>query len=1554
MRSRAALAGLVTAAATASGALAQGNRLAHLGSHDPYYLGRGFARLATPQWVGEAGVEAVAILSIDDLRAPEPYEAFLRPVLERLKEIDGHAPVSVMVNALAPDHAIVARWLAEGLSLETHTEAHPCPLLAGGDLAAARATYESCIENIAAAAKTAPVAFRMPCCDSIDSVSPRFFAEIFEQTSPSGAFLALDSSVFQLFTPDEPSHPRELVLDARGEERFRPYLPADRSFANWIEDHPFPYVIGSSVWEFPCTVPSDWQGQHRFEPNDPRTLEDLKAALDLCVRAQGVFTLVFHPHGWIRNDQVVELVDHATERHGRGLRFLTLREALARLEANVLVGQPLRRADGTWNGVLLLDLDGDRYQDVVIGNEQMLRTRRWRPGEQGWEESDFPLPLVQQDERAQWIETGARFGVSRDDRAWLLACTETSRAAWRFDGERWVEAPERLRGLEIDGEPLLTARRGRDFGVRMRDIDGDGECEVLAASPRGSAVFRWDAVAARWAPLPFGFPPGIPIVDGEGRDAGLRFVDLDDDGREDLVASNERGSSVHLFASLATGWSRKGLAAAAGDPGRLPPITERGREAGAWFHSRRMWVQNEHTATLPNHVEQRAFRELVAGAERGPRNVEHARRAQHPPPRFVVELAACEPEVQDPIAFDWDARGRLFVVEMADYPTGERGGGRVKLLEDEDGDGRYESATLFLDDLAFPTGVTPWRDGVLVTCAPDILFARDTDGDGVADERQALYTGFVEGNPQHRVNGLWWGLDGWYWGANGDSGGEIVSVKTGERADIGGRDFRIHPASGRIEAVTGMTQFGRTRDDWGNWFGGHNSEPFRHYLLEERYLARVPLLDLPPPRVDVTVESGAAPVFPLSPQEDRFNDLWALDRFTSACSPSIYRDELLGPAYAGNVFVCEPVHNLVHREVIERAGASFRSRRAPSEARSEFLASSDPWFRPTMVRAGPDGALWIADMARAVIEHPEWIPDDWEARIDLYEGSELGRIWRVLPRGTEPRPIPDLAAQPSSELVRALGSPSGWVRDCAQRLLVERADASVAPELAVLARGGESALARLHALCALEGLGRLDPELVRAALHDPEAGVRANALRLAEPFLAIDGDLTAAAAEVVDDPDPGVRLQLAFSLGAADSPAASRALAGLLQRSADDPHLHAAAASSLSPALLAPVAGVLLDGDASLDVAVARTLVVVATLRREAGVLNATLSAFGEGSWAPRLELFAAFFETGDRFGLSIVDLLALLDTAGAELLEESFGYARVLVANVEEAAEVPVAVPGLLGRDQNAWIVEHDVELLGTLLSPDRSADLARAALRALDRIDHPAVAVRLLESFDGFSPALRSEVITVLLHRVDRATALAGALEAGRIAPVALDAAQRARLLEILDDDRRARLSRFLVPGAVTARSGVLERYCLAVASLTGDADAGRERFVERCAACHLVAGVGRSVGADLDAFDDLSDAALLEAVLDPNRAVEARYLSYTLVTTGGEMFGGLVQEERSHDLVLVDSSGQARTFLRTEISDLRSSGLSFMPSGLENDLSPQDLADVFAFLRRARPRR
>ncbi|TXT22155.1 MAG: membrane-bound dehydrogenase [Planctomycetota bacterium] len=484
-------------------------------------------------------------------------------------------------------------------------------------------------------------------------------------------------------------------------------------------------------------------------------------------------------------------------------------------------------------------------------------------------------------------------------------------------------------------------------------------------------------------------------------DLGVRFVDINEDGFEDLLVSNRNDYLVRLFDPATRSWTHEVVSGKRGDKPaeqELPPIVRAdGSNNGFWVHQRQLVWMNEDTAKSKDLVERRSFEQLLTSSRRsdnpvrpdannappaeattsknenradkivrptndsdGPKSPEASLKMMQVKLGYRIELVAAEPLVRDPVAFDWGPDGKLWVAEMADYPLGvpdgeldtententegtekkksepqpsvksvssvsnkfdyKKGGGRVRFLEDTDGDGKYDKSTVFLDKLNFPNGVMPWRDGVLISAAPEVLFARDTNGDGRADEVKVLLTGFGEGNQQHRVNGFSWGLDNMVHCANGDSGGQIKVIGTvprpsgsgpatttrplpngrgtdaefiGKVIDIRGRDFRWNPDTGELDPTSGQTQFGRNRDDFGNWFGNNNANPMYHFVLDDFYTRRNPHVALPDPRKQVSITPGPSPVFPISRTLSRFNDFAMANRFTSANSAMVYRDELL-------------------------------------------------------------------------------------------------------------------------------------------------------------------------------------------------------------------------------------------------------------------------------------------------------------------------------------------------------------------------------------------------------------------------------------------------------------------------------------------------------------------------------------------------------------------------------------------------------------------------------------------------------------------------------------
>ncbi len=1552
------------------------NRLTHLDETDPFHPNLSAPRLTTPQWIGEDGVEAVVILAIDDLRETEKYEKFLRPILERLKKIDGRAPVSILINAVTTTDPRLQAWLAEGLSLEVHTLAHPCPCLAKGDFNAASNTYHGGVELLNQIPGNHPVAFRMPCCDSMNSPSPRFYAEIFNRGNEAGQFLTLDSSVMNLPTPADPSLPRGLVLDAAGRERFRKYFPTVTNavtkvslehFGTVIENHPYPYVIGKMCWEFPATVPSDWEAFNVHGSTNATTLADWKAALDITVLKQGVFTFIFHPHGWSSPEQFVEFIDYAVSQHGRKVKFLNFREAQDRLNANLLAGQPLRTPDGQDNGVRLLDLNNDGYLDVVLGGTTSPRTRVWEPQRRTWTETPFPTPVTGPGSDGKTrVETGVRFGiVSADGFATALLRNETVAGAWHYDGRQWVAEPTLLAGLELQGKPILTSAGGHDRGVRLRDVDRDGRCEILVGNDTQNGVLAWSPEEKAWKRLPYALPEGTAIVDAEGRDAGLRFVDLNDDGYEDAVFSNDNRFSVHIYIATPKpwlgwerGWTFRVAGGPHGIPGDLPPIVSTGAHPnnGAWFHDRQMWWQNEGTDRLPDKVERRTFTQLLTGEESPPKSPADSLAAIRVRAGFKVELVASEPLVMDPVAFEWGADGRLWVVEMRDYPLGLDGkgkpGGVVKYLEDTDGDGTYDKATVFLEGLNFPTGIMPWRNGVLISAAPDILYAGDTDGDGKADLRKTILSGFGEGNQQHRINGFEYGLDNWVYAGNGGSNGDLRSVATGTTAKLRGHDLRFRPDDGRFELVAGQAQFGRRRDDWGNWFANANPTWLWHYLLPEHYLLRNPQLAVATTRETLANYANPTRVFPISRPQQRFNWPDAANNLTSANSPTPYRDDLFGPQFAHAVFISEPAQNVVHLELLEENGVTFTSHRAGDEQDREFLASGDNWFRPTMLKTGPDGALYIADMYRLVIEHPEYFPEELKGRPDLRFGEDKGRIYRVFPTNAPVRRILRLDRLDPAGLVAAMDSANGWQRDTAQRLLVQAGRPGPVAALEKLATLSSNPKSRLQALCTLDGLAALTPTLLIAALHDSHPAVREHALRLGETTLPGSGPLQEAVLALVRDPALRVRYQLAFTLGEWGDPRAARALATLAENDRADAHLSTAVlssstphADSMIPFLLRP------DAPAPPPVPVLAPLLALVAGPGHEAVLRQALDRIAQpvdgrlATW--QLAAFAGFLDALER-RQGGVD--TLYKDAGGTLratfpaMDALFRQARQTALDGAGGEPDRLTAIQLLGRGRNE--VDADLDRLGSLLQPQEKGTLQQAALNGLKRSSSPKVGAVLLAHWKSYGPAFRVEVLNILVTRPEWMRPLLGAIEAGQIAPGEISPLHQEKLRVHPDQPIRERARKAFATRDAD-RQKVVTRFA-GVNELLGDANRGAPLYRQNCLPCHRLKGEGNTLGPDLGTMSDKPIGTLLVAILDPNQAFETRYVNFTATTRDGRELSGIIAAETPNSITLRNAGGIDEVVLRGELKDLASSGRSIMPEGFENTFTPQALGDLIAYIR------
>ena len=924
-----------------------------------------------------------------------------------------------------------------------------------------------------------------------------------------------------------------------------------------------------------------------------------------------------------------------------------------------------------------------------------------------------------------------------------------------------------------------------------------------------------------------------------------------------------------------------------------------------------------------------------------------------------VELVASEPLIQDPVAIDWGPDGKLWVVEMRDYPTGlhENGtfGGRIVTLESTRHDGRYDKSTVFLDHLRMPDGIMAWGKGVLICTAPDVLYAEDTTHCGKADVVKKLFTGFGPDNKQWMVNGPTLGLDNWVYAASSIGNGPIQVIAKGISIDLGNRDFRMRPDTGELEPAAGRTQYCRVRDDWGNWFGNDNTNLLWNYPLPEQYLRRNPYVSSPRSGVLVPRGYDVNQLYPASRILPRFNEPGSAGRTTSACGPCIYRDDLLGPEFAGNAFICEPVHDIVTRLILTPKGATFVGRRSDDNQHSEFLASTDNWCRPVQTRTGPDGALWVVDMYRYVIEHPEWITPDQLAVLDLRAGADMGRIYRVVPEGKPLRPIPDLSAQSAIELAALLESPNGTLRDMVQRELVGRQDRSCIAALDELARSSRSAVCRMQSLWTLDGLHASKPASIAAALGDADPNVRRNALRIGEQFLATSPQVADAALKLAGDADNVVRYQLILSLGEWSDPRAADAIGRVAVATIDDEQFRAA---TLSSAVLDP-AGILSRVIESAADGPPRTEMI--------GQLVATAGAIGDDKQLGRMLMaiapaasrtvapwqFVALGSALDALERRGISMSAFENSPDAGVREAAgrcrdiFAAARATARDASSAESARIPAIDLLGREVETN--QDDFGVLGPLVSSRTAAPLFNAALKALARGRGPKVAAVLLADWDQASPTVRSNLLATLLTRPAWTAALLDAIDSQKVRPDQLTASIRARLLASADPQLRERARTLLSAARPSTRKQVLEQFKPAL-SLKGDEARGHVTFTKNCTACHQLRGEGHQVGADLTALTDRSPQALMIDILDPNAAVDGRFVDYVVLLKDGRALSGIIADETGNAMTVLQPNGIRETLLRRDIERIRGTGLSLMPEGLEQGMSPQDLADLIAYVSAA----
>lgn len=937
-------------------------------------------------------------------------------------------------------------------------------------------------------------------------------------------------------------------------------------------------------------------------------------------------------------------------------------------------------------------------------------------------------------------------------------------------------------------------------------------------------------------------------------------------------------------------------------------------------------------------------------------------------PGFRMELVASEPLINTPVAIEWDAMGRLYVCEMRGYSEDQdKGLSRITRLVDENDDGIFDTSTVFTDGLMWPTAIFPFDGGLFVGDAPNLYYFKDTDGNGKADKKSTVLTGFGTSNVQGLMNSMRWGLDNRIHIACSSVGGNVRRPDDDEKKAINvrGRDIAFDPRTFQFGLISGAAQHGMCFDDWGRKFVSSNSNHIQQVMYEDRYIGRNRLLSPPSSRVSIAADGPQAEVYRTSPVEP-----WRIVRtrlrvggkvpgpvegggraagyFTGATGVTIYRGDAWPQQWKGLAIVGDVGSNLIHRKRLEPKGLEMVARRI--DDKSEFVTSSDIWFRPAQFANAPDGSLHVIDVCREVIEHPRSLPPDIKRHLDLTAGRDRGRIYRIVPNEFQHRRTPKLAKASTHLLIQTLQHSNAWHRETASRLLWERQDPSAIEALRQLVGQSSSPLGRMHALHALDGMDAVDPPSIFGLLEHPNPQVRRHAVLLAEKLEPTD-TLARALEKTAKDESLEVRYQLAFTAGSLEIDNRASILGELIRRDPGDVWIQTAVQSSLENGAGELFASLSNSDDFRSPAAAAflRKLAAQIGQQNRAGDIKLALGSLPElqkSGAAFALPVIGELLKGRSRSGSLLAKLsksgeLAQADAAKTKMIDHSLQVAGDDSAATDlRVAAINVLSFGSLDQVESALV---------SLLDNRQPHQVQRSAITTLGRFSSSRVASPLLEAWASLSPQLRETASEVLFARPDRTIALLDAIDSGELAISDIPKARWMVAAKSRNADVKSRATAFLNQAGSTARADVVKAYADSL-TMSGDIPRGRTLFRKHCSVCHKVEGFGHEIGPNLATIKTRGAETILVNVLDPNREVNPQYLNYVALTEDGRAMTGMISAESATSITLRRAESASDTVLRVDLAQLKSTGMSIMPEGMEETVDKQSMADIIAYLMQA----
>jgi putative membrane-bound dehydrogenase-like protein len=962
------------------------------------------------------------------------------------------------------------------------------------------------------------------------------------------------------------------------------------------------------------------------------------------------------------------------------------------------------------------------------------------------------------------------------------------------------------------------------------------------------------------------------------------------------------------------------------------------------------------------------------------------------PEGFKIELIASEPMISDPVAMEVDENGNIYVVEMHGYPLDTAGSGVIKLLTDTNGDGAPDKAVVFADHLRLPTGIMKWKKGILVVDVPDILFFEDTNNDGKADVRKVMITGLALTNPQHIANTPIYGLDNWIYVAHQGNVTPKVAMEFNDPGtnvrfadypsanqlprDANGRNIRFKPDSHELEMLSGESQYGHTFDTWGHHFGTSNADHLFHEVIAARYLQRNPDLLIADAADHIPDHGEAAEVYPITknPEHQLLTDVGVI---TSSCGVTWYQGGLFPDSFNNVTFIAEPVHNLVHADRITDKGATFDAARVYQK--KEFLASTDAWCRPVQFYIGPDGALYVIDYYREIIEHPEWMSDSVNNSGALYNGSDKGRIYRVTHVDAAKMNWCNninLGGASVEELIKSLNSKNIWWRRNAQRLLLDKNDPQVITILHKFLDTATSPTAIVHALWTLEGFHATNEPTLNKAFKNPVAGVRENAIKIAELHLQqmprLENDLLSLQA----DTSAKVRFQLLCTLGNLMGDATETVRQKLLMNDIEDKWVQIAALTSSAgkeyaliektiPVLSAKASAgkTLFFQNCAAVIGLSQRMNDIKNLVKLATTNNTPASAWWQAAclnglaisikrkdlpetdltFEKQLLLSKFTSKTPPIVRAASLDLLSITGIQKNAAWNDAIISARSVAGDKQADSKYRNDALRLIALEKNS----NDTGLLEQIITPTEPETLQQTALHTLNEISEKAAVACIMRNWKKLTPDVRDAAIHILLSSPNNMNVLLDAVQQKQIQPASINWPRMVSLMNNDDMTIRNR-ARKLLATATEDRNVVYKKYEPAL-SMKGDAKNGLVVFQRVCSNCHQVSGqYGKTFGPDLGSIRNRDAQFIMTDILNPNRSIADKYEMWTIVKKNGEKLSGIIASETPAAITLHNIGAQETIVARSEIKTIEVSETSAMPVGLEASFSVKEMADMIAFLK------